>query len=192
MRHAFVLAAIGLLLSGCATGPSSGGWTVLFDGTSLAGWNKLGASNWRLEDGAAVADQGNKSPSYLVSSGSYGDFELKVEYWVTADANSGVFFRCSDPKNVGAANAYEAQIADNRTNGTGTGVLTDLTKILPPLKTAGQWNTMEISARGSQLGVRINGAAVSSAQSDKYARGPIALQHVVGVVKFRRVEIRPL
>src|SRR4051812_25114181 len=96
MKHAAVLAVSGWLLCGCAAGPGSDGWTVLFDGTSLDGWNKTGASNWRIEDGTAVADQGNKAPSYLVSRDSYGDFELKVEFWASADVNSGVFIRCAD------------------------------------------------------------------------------------------------
>ena len=181
-----------LVLGGCMTGPGSGARTALFDGKSLDGWNKTGGSNWRLEDGSAVADQGNKSPSYLVSKDSYGDFELKVEFWASADVNSGVFIRCADAAKVGAATCYEVQIADSRTDGTGTGAITDLVKVTPPLKTAGQWNTFDITARGSQLSVLLNGAPVASGTSDKFARGPIGLQHIVGVVKFRRVEIRPL
>ena len=194
-RHSsvcMILFCLSMLVAGCASGPQSQGWITLFDGSSLDHWNRIGEANWSLDDGAVMADKGGKTPSYLVSKESYGDFDLSVEFWATADANSGVFLRASDPAKVGAATAYEVQIADARTDGSGTGAITDLAKVLPPLKTAGQWNRFEITARGTQLTVILNGKPVASAQSTKYARGPIALQHVTGTVKFRRVEIRPL
>jgi hypothetical protein len=194
-RHSsvcMILFCLSMLVAGCASGPQSQGWITLFDGSSLDRWNRTGEANWSLGDGAVMADKGGKTPSYLVSKESYGDFDLRLEFWATADTNSGVFLRASDPAKVGAATAYEVQIADARTDGTGTGAITDLAKVLPPLKTAGQWNRYEISARGGQLTVILNGNPVASAQSTKYARGPIALQHVTGTVKFRRVEIRPM
>jgi len=181
-----------ILVAGCAAGPQSQGWITLFDGRNLNHWTRTGEANWSLVDGAVMADKGGKTPSYLVSRESYGDFELKLEFWATADANSGVFLRASDPAKVGAATAYEVQIADARTDGSGTGAITDLAKVLPPLATAGQWTSFEISAKGTQLTVNLNGKPVASAQSAKYVRGPIALQYIVGTVKFRKVEIRPL
>ena len=186
------LLCLSILVTGCASGPQFQNGITLFDGNNLEGWTRTGEANWSLVEGAVTADKGGKTPSYLVSKESYGDFDLSVEFWATADANSGVFLRASDPAKVGAATAYEVQIADARTDGTGTGSITDLARVLPPLKTAGQWNRFEITARGTQLTVILNGKPVASAQSAKYARGPIALQHVTGTVKFRRVEIRPL
>ena len=180
------------LLAGCAAGPQSQGWITLFDGSNLNHWNRTGEANWSIAEGAVTADKGGKAPSYLVSKESFGDFELRLEFWATADANSGVFLRASDPAKVGAATAYEVQIADSRTDGTGTGAITDLAKVLPPVSTAGQWNAYVITARGPQLSVVLNGKPVASAQSTKYVRGPIALQYIVGAVKFRKVEIRPL
>lgn len=183
---------IAFTLAGCATRPQSEGWVTLFDGTSLDNWNRLGEANWQLTEGAVMADRGGRTPSYLVSKNSYADFELKVEFWVDAKANSGVFFRCSDPGKVGAATAYEVQIADSRTDGNGTGAITDLAKVSPPLRAAGQWNTYVITAKGPQLTVALNGTVTASIQHSKYARGPIALQYIAGTVKFRRVDIRPL
>ena len=186
------LLCLSILVTGCASGPQFQNRITLFDGNNLEGWTRTGEANWSLVEGAVTADKGGKTPSYLVSKESYGDFDLSVEFWATADANSGVFLRASDPAKVGAATAYEVQIADARTDGTGTGSITDLARVLPPLKTAGQWNRFAITARGTQLTVILNGKLVASGQSAKYARGPIALQHVTGTVKFRRVEIRPL
>jgi len=189
---AISLLVVALTLVGCATPTNRPGWVTLFDGTSLENWNRTGEANWRLSEGAVMADKGGKTPSYLVSKNSYADFELKVEFWADTDANSGVFLRCSDPAKVGAATAYEVQIADKRTDGNGTGAITDLAKVSPALRAAGQWNTYEITAKGTQLTVALNGAVTASIQNSKYARGPIALQYIAGIVKFRRVEIRPL
>ena len=70
----------------------AGGFTTLFDGSSLDGWRVLGNANWELSEGAVSANSGN---GFLVSEESYGDFELSLEFWVDTPANSGIFIRCS-------------------------------------------------------------------------------------------------
>ena len=35
------------------------GWILLFDGESLFGWTKEGGADWRVADGALVADSGD-------------------------------------------------------------------------------------------------------------------------------------
>jgi hypothetical protein len=60
-------------------------------------------------------------------------------------------------------------------------------------RAGGQWNTFDITAKGSQFDVTLNGIrTVAGAQDSKNPEGPIALQYGGGVVKFRRVMIRPL
>jgi hypothetical protein len=59
-------------------------------------------------------------------------------------------------------------------------------------KAADRWNTVEITAEGPQLTVLFNGNQTVNVQDSKYVRGPIALQYAAGVVKFRKLEIRPL
>ena len=106
------LLVIGLVGLQPASGVSAqGGWTTLFDGTSLDGWNAVGDANWELADGAVQADSGS---GFLVTPAAYADFELTLEFWVDEPANSGVFIRCSDPQNVRDRNAYEVNIYDTR------------------------------------------------------------------------------
>ena len=83
-----VMLCLSILIAGCAGGPQSQGWITLFDGRNLDGWNRTGEANWSLGDGAVMADKGGKTPSYLVSKESYGDFELRLEFWATADAGA--------------------------------------------------------------------------------------------------------
>jgi hypothetical protein len=173
-----------------ASGQATAGWTTIFDGSSLDGWNPIGDANWKLMDGAVQSDKGM---GYLVSKGTYGDFELRAEFWVDEDANSGVFIRCADPKNVTADNCYEVNIFDKRPDPTyGTGAIVNVSKPAVFLKAAGQWNTYEITARGSRFTVTLNGTRTVDAEDSKLARGPIALQRFSGVVKFRKVQIKPL
>ena len=174
------------------------GWVTLFDGKNLDNWNKIGDANWRIEDGAVVADKGN---GFLVSKNSYGDFQLRAEFWVDDDANSGIFIRCADPDKVTGSNAYEVNIWDRRPDPTyGTGGIVNVAKVDPMPKAAGKWNVYEIIAQGPKFTVTLNGQkTVDGAQDAKFANGRIALQHGLGlkdndrgVVKFRKVEIKPL
>ena len=66
------------------------GWIVLFDGKSLDNWNQIGDANWKLDDGVVIADKGN---GFLISKNSYTDFQLRADFWVDDDDNSGIFIR---------------------------------------------------------------------------------------------------
>jgi len=190
------LLAIGLLaaaLGACSSMSSGSGWTVLFDGSNLDNWNAIGKANWRIADGAVQADSGDKSQGFLVSKNSYTDFQVRAEFWVDEIANSGVFLRCSDRQQVTAKNAYEVNIFDKRPDPTyGTGAIVYVAKIANMPKAGGRWNTYEITAKGSQLTVVLNGVQTVSVQDSQHASGPIALQYGAGVVKFRKVEIKAL
>lgn len=173
------------------------GWVMMFDGETLSGWTPIGSANWRLENGAIVADNGN---GFLVSANTYTDFQLRVEFWVEAKTNSGVFIRCTDPNSVSGKTAYEVNIWDTRPEPKyGTGAIVGVGAVDPMPHAAGQWNVYEITAKGDTFTVVLNGQkTVDGARSDKFASGRIALQHgkgvtdESGVVKFRKVEIRPL
>src|SRR5262245_53674342 len=99
------------------------GRITLFDGKSLDGWDQVGESNWRIEDGAIVVDKmAGKEAGYLVSKNPYKNFIVRVEFFPSDNANSGIYFRCLDPKKITDRTCYEANIFDQRTDqryGTG-------------------------------------------------------------------------
>jgi 3-keto-disaccharide hydrolase len=173
------------------------GWVTLFDGKNLDNWSPIGAANWKLDGGELVADNGN---GFMVSKGDYADFDLRVEFWIEAKTNSGVFIRCTDPTKVTGETAYEVNIWDTRPDPSGgTGAIVGVAKVDPMPHAADKWNTYEIIAKGDTFTVVLNGQkTVDNAHSDKFAKGRIALQHgkgvtdESGVVKFRKVEIKPL
>ena len=193
--------ATGLLLAGSAlvwhSHDASGqaaqsGWTTLFDGSNLNNWEPIGNANWRLLEGGIV--QADVGSGFLVSKEEYGDFELRAEFWVDATANSGIFIRATDPKRVTGQNAYEVNIFDTRPDPSyGTGAIVNVAKVAPMPKAGNQWNTYEITAKGDQFTVILNGVkTVDGAKDAKLPKGRIALQYGQGIVKFRKVEIRPL
>lgn len=175
-------------------GQSGPGWTMLIDGKSMGDWDRVGESNWRLEDGAVVADKRtSKDTAHLVTKASYKDFEIYAEFWASDDANSGIFLRCSDRKNIGAKTCYEVNIFDQRKDPTyGTGAIVDFAEVNPMPKAGGKWNTFEITAKGRQITVVLNGQKTVELRNGLFAEGPFTLQHGEGVIKFRKVAVRPL
>jgi hypothetical protein len=199
MKKFSVLAA-GLLIGAAAlqySGSASGqgdGWITLLDSSKMGDWDEVGTANWAMKDGAVVADKlDGKELGYLVSKNSYKDFQIKAEFWVSDDANSGIFIRCEQPKTIGAKTCYEVNIFDQRPDPSyGTGAIVDVAKVDPMPKAGGKWNTYEITAQGPHFVVLLNGQKTVDAQDSKHASGAIALQYGQGVVKFRKVQIKPL
>jgi 3-keto-disaccharide hydrolase len=188
--------AAALTAFGCSQMRAGPEWITLLDGKTLENWNVIGDANWRIEDGVAVADRGN---GFLVSKQTFGDFELRAEFFVDENANSGVFIRCEDPKKPASATGYEVNIFDKRPDPSyGTGAIVSVAKASPVLKAGGQWNVYEITAKGDQLTVVLNGVRTAFARDGKHPSGFIALQHGedsvknTALVKFRKVEIRSL
>ena len=195
MKHTLALALVLLGLAAIApsipaSGQTGGAWTTLFDGKTLNGWNVVGNANWEVVDGVIQASKGT---GFLVTPASYGDFQITLEFWVTDDANSGVFIRCTDPKTISAANAYEVNIFDQRPDPSyGTGAIVNVAKPSSILKTGGKWNTYDITAKGPKMTIVLNGTRTVDVEDTAHARGPIGLQYGAGTVKFRNVRIRTL
>ena len=191
--------AASLLMAGCAqpllSGSSDAGWTTLYDSSSnLNRWTLVGDANWRIQDGAIQADfLRSKTPSYLVTKTTYQDMEIRAEVWVDGESNSGIFIRCQQADKIGADSCYEINIWDSRPDPSyGTGAIVDVAKVSPMPRAGGQWNLLEITAKGDQLSVKLNGQVTAQARDSKHAKGYLALQYGIGVVKFRKVQIRPL
>lgn len=191
----FGVGLLAAVLSSCATGGGARGWASLVNGAEgLAHFNLVGQADWTAADGFIQAVQGGAEPAYLVSKDAYKDFKLRVEFWASDDANSGVFLRCQDPAKPTDETCYEANIFDQRPDPTyATGAIVQVAKIAQPApKAGGKWNIYEITARGSRLVLVLNGKTTVDIQDTRHASGPFALQWVRGTIKFRKVEIKPL
>jgi hypothetical protein len=185
-------AAIGLAPHGA--GQSGPGWTVLLDDKTMGEWDQVGETNWRLEGGAVVADKPpSKDTAHLVSKEKYKDFQIHAEFWASDDANSGIFLRCQSATKIGADTCYEVNIFDQRKDPTyGTGAIVNFAEVDPMPKAGGKWNTFEITAKGRQITVVLNGQKTVDLRNDLFKEGPFTLQYGSGLIKFRKVAIKPL
>jgi hypothetical protein len=190
-----------LAISGCASMGESG-WVTLIDGEKgLENFNRIGDVNWRAESGAIVGDKGKGG--HLVTKQSYRNFQIRAEFWAETGTNSGIFFRASNPKKVGADTAYEANIYDLRPGQEyATGAIVGFGRIPVPMpanhKAGGKWNTYVITARDTHLTVELNGIQTVTIYDSKYAEGPFTLQFgnhgkIPGAaIKWRKVQVRSL
>ena len=184
-----------VVVSPFAPAGAQDGWVTLFDGKNLDQWDQVGGSNWHIADGAVVADQMTDKtvPGYLVSKKSYKNFIVRVEFWPSHDANSGIYFRCLDPKKITDRTCYEANIFDERPDPSyGTGAITRYVEINPMPKAGEKWNTFEITVKGRDISVVLDGKETVKLRNGMFDEGAIALQHGQGTIKFRKVEVKEL
>lgn len=91
------------------------GFKKIFDGKSLNGWEG-DSTYWKVEGGNLV---GEVTPATILKRNSFitwrggltNDFELKVEYRITAGGNSGINYRSEEVKDLPfALKGYQADI----------------------------------------------------------------------------------
>jgi hypothetical protein len=164
------------------------GWRLLFDGKTLNGWRGLGydsipTAHWRVVDGAIekipsgkvakIADGQPANGGDLMTTDTFGDFELSFQWKVAPGANSGVKYNVSEEFSLAhasnhAALGFEYQVLDdslsddNKIPSHLAGSLYDLitpngAKRLAPV---GQWNTSRIVFQGKHGEHWLNGAKI--------------------------------
>jgi hypothetical protein len=138
----------------------------------------------------AVRRQGHQSPD---DQEKFKDFQIHLEFWSDEKVNSGLFIRCQDPKAPGAKNCYEVNIFDGRKDPSyGTGAIVNFAEVNPMPKAAGKWNTMEVTAKGRQLVVTLNGQKTVDMRNGMFEEGPFTLQYGSGVLKVRKLAVKRL
>jgi hypothetical protein len=222
-RFALLWIGLGLLTCGLSWSqqapksghPDTSGWKNLFEADLSNAL--LSPGGWVMEDGLLVAKTGGT----IWTKESYGNFILDLEFKVAKDANSGVFLRTGDIKNI--LSALEIQIHET-TDGTKYGMAGALYDAKPPeksesmMKPAGEWNRYTITCQDSQLVLVFNGGTAfnidlndwkearknpdgtankfSTALKDYARTGPIGLQGLHGKeaapVWFRNLKIKVL
>jgi hypothetical protein len=175
---------------------AAAGWRLLFDGTTLKGWEAHMASatepaaTWGVANGAIFCE-GNKR-GWLGTDDMFADFNLKLEFRVGATVNSGVFLRSQKTGGIPAETGYELQIWDFRPTYK-TGSLVNAIEAEPSKILADRWNTYDVSAEGDRFVVVLNGKRVLDGHDSKHRSGVLGLQYNVGgKVEFRNIKIRPI
>ena len=203
---------IGLLAIGCLTlgalraqAPNTlakeeiaAGWKLLFDGSTLKGWEPHAASAkdpaataWRVADGTILCD-GNLR-GWLGTTDTFSDYNLKIQFRAGEKINSGVFIRSQKEGGIPAETGYELQIWDFRPTYK-TGALVNAIEAEPTKIIADQWNSYDITADGNHFIVILNGKKVLDGSDSKHAAGVLGLQYNTGggKVEFQNIKIRSI
>ena len=167
-------------LGDSADGPAeadAGDWITLFDGTSMDGWSGYLRDDvpeaWSVEDGAITFTPG-RSGGDLMAPGTYGDFELALEYRVGECGNSGVVYHIEEREALRDTwqSGLEMQVLDNSCHPDAqypshrAGALYDLyTPTADASRGAGEWNQALIRVEDGALTHTLNGQTVVTAQT---------------------------
>ena len=180
------------------------GWKMLWDGKTTNGWrgaklNEFPKKGWSIENGElTVADTGGAESTAggdIVTTKEYSDFELKVDFKLTAGANSGIKYYVDTEINKGPGSSIglEYQILDDALHedakrGSYEGSRTvcslyDLIKADPikPLKPIGEWNNAYIKSINNHVEHWVNDVKVL-----EYERGSEDFLKLVAGSKYEK------
>ena len=189
------------------------GFQPLFNGRDLTGWSGVGgaATNWEVKEGM-LSCTGQKGSQWIATKEEYANFDLRLEFNIPKNGNSGVFIRA--PKEGAAWVAgMEIQVLDdhgdkwkNLKPDQFTGAI--YAAVAPSrrvTKKAGQWQTMRILCVGRSCSVWVNGEQIVEADLDKVAAkygrkvpglkrnsGLIGVQNHGDPVSFRKIVIKKI
>lgn len=184
------------------------GFRLLFNGETLDGWHG-DTGLWSAKNGVIVGSTDNhklEHNSFLISNGKYSNFTLRVDIKLR-NHNSGVQFRSQELPDF-VCTGYQADASEAgehsawgnfyEEKGRGRGVMKNPDEGWMIGKTVykkGDWNTIEVDARGPVMRIKVNGVETVSVTDDKAASGVIAFQAHMGVpmqVEFRNIRIKEL
>jgi hypothetical protein len=202
------------------------GWTLLFDGKSTAGWRTFNSTAagaaWKVEDGALTLEsKAKEGRGDLLTDKSYENYELTIEWKISACGNSGVIFNVvEDPKYKATYHTGpEMQVLDNTCHPDAkiikhrAGDLYDLISVSKEtVKPAGEWNVAKLVSDHGKMQFWLNGEQLvtftmhdaawdamvagskfkSMPDFGKATGGHIALQDHGDQVWFRNIKIREL
>jgi hypothetical protein len=200
-----------------ATSKAEAGFTPLFDGKTLAGWQVVNprGEGYAVKDGVIYCAKGGGGK--LLTDKEYGDFVLRFEFKMPPEgSNNGLGIRA--PREGDAAyQGIELQILDEKAALAGKwGQLRDaqyhgsvydvVAAKKGAMKPAGEWNEQEVIAKGRQITVTLNGQVITDVNLDT-VKDPEVLQKHPGLartsghigflghndyIEFRNIRIKPL
>ena len=206
----FVAAMLGMLVT-AAIPAGAADPTLLFDGTSFAGWNGDTTNTWRIEDGAIVAGSPDKAAprnEFLATDREFENFELEFEYRMdcTGGCNAGVQFRSKRVPNHHEVSGYQADIAPGITGGLYDERRRNTMLAVPPKELQDKalafakdgWNAYTVRAENRRIRLTINGVELLDyTEPDETIplKGMIALQihgGLKGTIRYRNLRITEL
>ena len=187
------------------------GWVDIMPPVDLKGWyrvavpptGKLGRQQWHVEpDTKLLICDGDGGHDMLLFEKEFGDAIFHVEFrYVRIEGksgyNSGAYIRNSRD----GAIWHQAQIGDatggylfGETPADGKSKFFTLaTEVKDPrVKPAGQWNTLEMTARGKTLTLWVNGAVTCQFGDCGLEKGRVGMEGEGYRIEFRNLRVKEL
>jgi hypothetical protein len=141
------------------------GWRRLFDGTTMTGWRGFKTAEppagWKPVDGALVRVDGGGD---LMTVDQFGDFELRLEWKISAGGNSGIMFRATTAGAQTYETGPEMQVLDNAGHRDGKDPKTSAgsnyalqAPVRDVTKPVGEWNAVRLIVAGAHVEHWMNG-----------------------------------
>lgn len=190
----------------------STGWTDIMPAAGLDGWSRvpvppgdpLGKQQWRIEeDGKLLVCEGDGGHDMLLCEREFGDAVFHCEFRYTkvegkSGYNSGAYVRNSED----GAIWHQAQLGDATggylfgetpdANGAKRFFTTTEDVKDGRIKPAGEWNTLEITARGTTLSLWVNGAVTCQVKDCGNAKGLVGVEGEGFRIEFRNLKVKEL
>ncbi|HMH20977.1 MAG TPA: DUF1080 domain-containing protein [Puia sp.] len=195
MKRLFYLPILFFLLGNGAVRAqtkTSDGWQALFDGKSFNGWRKVAKDSlpdagWSTDHGELTFDPAKGHGTDIITTTSFGNFELSLDFKISEGGNSGVKYSLLPNTSLGC----EYQIIDDSRhpdaklgiNGNRkTGALYDIlpASVDKPDKGPGEWNAARIIVKGRHVEHWLNGVKIL-----EYEKGSDAFRQAIAASKFK-------
>ncbi|HJQ81514.1 MAG TPA: DUF1080 domain-containing protein [Lacipirellulaceae bacterium] len=213
-RHVCFLVAYLFSLVSQLTATAADEPIELFNGRDLEGWTyHLDKEGVRMEDVWSVKDGvlacKGRPAGYLITKKDYFEnYVLTLQWrWTDRPGNNGVLVHVTEPGALGVwpkslevqlghgnagdfwviGTTIEIENPEGRIEGRRHLNLTDDSE-----KPPGEWNEIEITCRGDEVIVKVNGDLVNHAMNVSQSRGAIALQSEGAPIEFREIKLQSL
>ncbi|MDR3094434.1 MAG: DUF1080 domain-containing protein [Bacteroidales bacterium] len=210
-KYLILTLLIALLLPGYAQNKAPEGFVSIFNGKDFTGWNiKNNAgvipenNRWKVENGVMHCYGAPSDPYIILTEKNYENFELRLEFKMTAKCNSGVLVHQPD-RGWGRESrlGMELQVQDDAGKEANVHTTGAIYNAIPPMVNAvypaGYWNTYYITLDWPFLLIQVNGQIVQNVNLEdrpdlKYRlrSGHIGLQNHGREVEYRNIYVREL
>ncbi|MCL4179664.1 MAG: DUF1080 domain-containing protein [Verrucomicrobia bacterium] len=191
---------------------NSSGWIDLMPSADLKGWSRvpvppgapLGRAQWHVDDsGNVLVCDGDGGHDMLLHDREFGDAVFHFEFRYTRfegmkGYNSGAYIRNSKDGAIwhqaqfgdadGGFLFGETPVADGKKKFFNTKKEVTDGRIKP----AGEWNRLEITARGKSLSLWVNGAVTCQIADCGSLRGLVGLEGEGYRIEFRNLKLKEL
>lgn len=148
------------------TRPRKEDWKALFDGKSLAGWQRFGARGWGVKEGSI--ESGDSGVGYMETVRVHRDYQLRAEFRVSDEARAWIVFgKLAGAEGGGARVRLQSRGKE-------------------------KWVEIEATVRGSKITVLVDSKPPALELTAAAEEGVIAFEAKRGTLWIRNVRFLPL